>query len=145
MTQVDFYILSTDNPSDGSVLACKVAEKAFQAGHRIYIQAESNEAAARLNDLLWTFKQGSFVPHNLVDSPESSAAAAPVLIGHATIPDDQDDVLINLTDGVPASHSRFKRIAEIIHGDEQRRAAARQRYRFYRENGCRLDSHSISA
>ena len=45
--------------------ACEIAERIYAQGGRVQIVAVDQEQVARLDDLLWTFKPGSFVPHGL--------------------------------------------------------------------------------
>ena len=53
-------------------------------------------------------------------------------------------VLINLHDAAPPFFSRFERLAEIVGADEAGTAAARERFRFYRERGYELRTHNLS-
>lgn len=142
MTRIDFYITQANGAGDRRLLACRLAEKAYQLGHRIYLHTESQPEATLMDDLLWTFKQNSFIPHALY--PGADAQMTPILIGHDTEPDMAGDVLINLAHEVPPFFSRFERVAEIVDQDESRRENARARFRFYRDRGYELDSHTIS-
>lgn len=139
MTKVDFYILET--PSAQQQFVCRLAEKAWQQGHRVYIHTRDASQSQQLDDLLWTFRDGSFVPHTLDDDTE--AERAPIHIGHNGEPRHHDDVLINMDRTVPLFFSRFKRVAEVVGGDEEERQAGRERFRFYRDRGYPLDSHNI--
>ncbi len=142
MTRVDFYLLSDAASLGRERIACRLAEKAYQLGHRVYIHAESSDLARRLDDLLWTFRAGSFVPHALF--PCDASHVPPVLIGHNDAPADSHDVLINLATEVPTFFSRYERVAEVIDQDEQRKRAGRERFRFYRDRGYALETHPLS-
>ncbi len=142
MTRVDFYILQQDNPNDGQQLACRVAEKAYSQGNRVYVHTADAQQAEHIDQLLWTFRAGSFVPHARIDD-NSPEAEVPVLIGHGTEPRDHDDVLINLSPEVPLFFSRFHRVAEIISNDEEAKKLGRERFRFYRERGYPLNTHEL--
>ncbi|MEA2080825.1 MAG: DNA polymerase III subunit chi, partial [Pseudomonadota bacterium] len=63
MTQVDFYLLQDDSAQNRISFACRLADKAYRLGNRVFIHTESAEQSRRLDDLLWTFQQNSFVPH----------------------------------------------------------------------------------
>jgi DNA polymerase-3 subunit chi len=141
MTRVDFYLLN-DNAETGKNLAvCKLTHKAFSLGHRIYILAPDFAQAQHLDRLLWTFNQGSFIPHGL--GAESPDADIPVLIGYDDPPATHEDVLIQLTAQVPEFFSRFRRVAEVVNGGEEEKAQARERFRFYRDRGYALQTHKI--
>ncbi|MEQ8800377.1 MAG: DNA polymerase III subunit chi [Salinisphaeraceae bacterium] len=142
MTEVSFYIVEAEGADAGMRTACRLAEKAHDQGHRVYLHVADAAAAQTLDGLLWTFRQGSFVPH-LVATARGEQDPTPVVIGHdAEPPGDFDDVLISLTDEVPAFFSRFARSLEIV--TPANRLAARQRYRFYQERGYPLETHKIA-
>ena len=63
--QVDFYILETAAAHEQLRTACRLAEKAWHKGHRVFIHTDSKETARSLDDMLWTYRQDSFVPHAL--------------------------------------------------------------------------------
>lgn len=141
MTRVDFYISPNPTPTARQTLACRIAEKAYLKQHQVYLLAPSADAAAQLDNLLWIFRAGSFIPHCQLADP--LAMASPVVIGHAEPPPDRSDVLINLCDEVPGFFSRFSRVAEIISGDEATRQKGRERFKYYRERGYSLESHEL--
>ncbi len=142
MTRVDFYILDGAITGDGQRTACRIAEKAYRLGQKIFLHTNSAHSAAALDEFLWTFRDGSFVPHALLGS--EAATDSPVVIGQGQEPDPSHrDVLINLGDEVPLFFSRFERVAEIVAGDEATRARARERFRFYRDRGYPLNTHEL--
>jgi DNA polymerase-3 subunit chi len=141
MTHIDFFILDTPQGNAASLFACKLTEKAFRQGHQVFINTASGTQLQQLDDMLWTFRAGSFVPHVIYG--EGSAGRPPVMLGHATEPADCHDVLVNMAADVPPWFSRFDRVAELVSGDAAQRAAARQRYRFYQDRGYTMKSHHI--
>lgn len=142
MTQIDFYILADTSPTAGELFACKLVEKAYHLKHAVYIYASTQPQAQHLDELLWTFNQGSFLPHT-INSREHSTGE-PIVIGYTEQTTAFQDVLINLGEEVPAFFSQFERVAEIVSGDENSRTRARQRYKFYRDRGYALNTHNIS-
>ena len=142
MTRIDFYILNTPAVQSRQVTACRLAEKAYNMDHTIYIHTHDQEQAAQLNNLLWTFRAGSFVPHKL--HAQTTEETAPIIIGHNNEPEEHNQVLINLDEKVPMFFSRFERVAEIIGADEESKSAGRERFRFYRERGYDLQTHNLA-
>ncbi|QJD60415.1 DNA polymerase III subunit chi [Pseudomonas sp. gcc21] len=139
MTRIDFYLLSSDQPSARLEYACRLAHKAWGKGHKVYLHCASEEQAGELDALLWSFRADSFVPHGLhSDYPDE-----PVVCGYSEDPSPHHDLLINVTDATPPFFSRFSRLAEIIVEDDSVRVPARDRFRFYRERGYPLNSHPI--
>jgi DNA polymerase-3 subunit chi len=144
VTRVDFYIL--DRPANEArlILACRLTEKAVDRGYEILINTRSDEESARLNDLLWTFSQGSFLPHRIIGDDSQSNLGEPVSIGSGREPPDgRWDLLINLASEVPEFFGRFSRVAELVGPDESDKAAGRERFRYYRDRGYALQTHHI--
>lgn len=147
MTRIDFYILADDADEAASdVVACRLAGKAFGLGHAVYLHARSDEHATHLDELMWTFQQGSFVPHmraTLWQSP-GEGVPAPVLLGFdGQPPDEHWDLLINTAGSVPMFFSHYKRVAELVAPGEQARNIGRQRFQFYRDRGYELHTHRL--
>ena len=141
MTRIDFYVLPDADPAQRPLLACKLAEKAFSQGLKVYIHTADAGEAARLDDLLWTFRAGSFIPHAL--QSDDAAEPPPVLIGHDHEPHTHTDVLINLGNDIPRFFSRFERVAELVDQRTELLAQSRERFRYYRERGYELNTHQL--
>jgi DNA polymerase-3 subunit chi len=142
MLQVDFYILHTQNRRAKEIFTCQLVDKAWHQGYRIYIQTSSMQQAKQLDDLLWTFNDISFLPHDMYASGESSSLS-PILIGYSNEVCQEAEVLINRTETVPAFFAQFARIAEIIDDTPSARDTGRQRYRFYQNESSHLKVHDI--
>ncbi|MBA3564715.1 MAG: DNA polymerase III subunit chi [Gammaproteobacteria bacterium] len=157
-TRVDFYVLS-DNPGRARLtLACRIAEKAFAQAHKVYVYAASAAEAGQLDELLWTFRDTSFVPHVLADAriaPDGDELP-PVLIGHREAPGEMGtflisseirnvpiSLLINMSQDVPGFFDRFARVAELVDAGENHRRLGRERFRYYRDRGCTLETHRL--
>ncbi len=106
------------------------------------IHTPDPHAAAHLDELLWQYPDGAFVPHGVAGS--DAADVAPIGIGQGTDVPEHHDVLINLGDAVPLFFGRFERLAEIVVQEAGARAAGRERYRFYRDRGYPLHHHEIN-
>ena len=139
MTRVTFYLV--DDRAARLTAACRVIEKAYQQGLDVFVHTASTEEEARIDQLLWSFRQGSFVPHAKV---EENAPLVPVMIGAGQPPPPRlQGVLVNLADEVPMFFSRFRRLLEFIGPDEADRHGGRNRFRFYRDRGYPLETHEI--
>ena len=141
MTQVDFYILQDAQAGGRPLFTCRLTEKAFKQGRQVFINTGSSQLLQQLDELLWTFRDGSFLPHAVYAAGASDTP--PILLGHAVEPDGPSDVLINLCSEVPSFFSRFSRVAELVGGDATQLDAARERYRFYKDRGYTLNTHNL--
>ncbi|MBK8162668.1 MAG: DNA polymerase III subunit chi [Gammaproteobacteria bacterium] len=142
MPRVDFYILPGETPAARDLLCCRLAEKACKMGHKVYLHADSEAHARRLDELLWTFRAGSFLPHALLgDDPQPPPQVLIGSAGGAAPP--ARDVLINLAAAVPDFFDRFERVAEIVDQSSEVKQAGRERFRRYRERGCAPETHNL--
>lgn len=136
MQRVDFYVIDSQASRSRHDFACRLSEKAFRQGQRVYILVNSAQEQSEINELLWTFRDDSFVPHG----DHESAHGATVSTGEA---EDCRGLLINLSDRVPECAQRFERIAEVVISEPAVQSNSRNHFRFYREQGYDLHNHKI--
>lgn len=141
--RVDFYLSSSPEPDAAWLLACRIIEKAYQRGHRVFVQCKDQHDAEHLDELLWTFRDDSFIPHNL--QGEGPEPPPPVQIGFDKEPRGFNDILINMTDSIPPYFKRFNRVIELVAESEEAKAISRNHYRDYRSQGCELQMHTMPA
>lgn len=139
MTLVGFYVVQAAAPGERLQVAARLADKAFRRGHRIFINASDQRQAEELDQLLWTFRPSSFIPHGLYGQEHSETVA----IGWGQDPEGHTDLLINLQLEVPAFFSRFKRVAEVVTQEPASLAALRKSWTFYQERGYQLEKHDL--
>jgi len=140
--RVDFY-LSEDAGADARLrLACRVTEKAYLAKQKVVVLLDDADALRRFDELLWTFGDGSFVPHDSVVAPEARSEA-PVALTTGPLPADHADVLINLSGAVPPFFERFARVAELLDARPEVRAAGRERFKSYRARSIEPQTHNV--
>ena len=142
MARIDFYVLSQSGEQARQLFACRLAEKAYKLEHTVHIHTRDAATAGRIDELLWTFRDGSFVPHDRVGA-EAGAARAPVTVGCDPGYDAARDLLINLDDVIPACAGAFPRIAELVTSDEDSKQKSRRRFVTYRDEGHDLETHNV--
>ena len=139
MTRIDFYL----NAPSKLHTACKIASKAVHRQMRVLIIAPDDLVAREIDRLMWTISATGFLPHCMSSDP--LALDTPILIARNPDPLPHDEVLLNLGPQPPASFSRFKRMVEIVSGnDEADKQAARERFRFYKDRGYELHHHDLA-
>ena len=139
MTLVGFYVVQAARAEQRLQVAVRLADKAFARGHNIFINAVDEEQARTLDELLWSYRPTSFLPHALHGQEQSDTIA----IGWGQEPEGHNDLLINLQLGVPAFFSRFRRVAEVVTQDPASLEAQRRSWRFYKERGYQLEKHDV--
>ena len=139
MTRVGFYMVQAADLGQRLQVAARLADKAFQQGHRIFINAADEAQARTLDELLWSFRPASFLPHGLQGQEHSDTIA----IGWGQEPLDHNDLLINLQLDIPPFFSRFQRVAEVVTQDPDSLQALRESWKFYKERGYQLEKHDL--
>jgi len=143
VSRVDFYKLGSQDNRSRWVMACRLVEKAYAQGHTVIVHTASAADSQAIDDLLWTFRQGSFVPHARVYPGNTADSEAPVRIGESLDGLDVGDVLVNLGHEIPPGYDRYARILELVDQDEAVRQHGRNRYRLYRAAGHELHDHEL--
>jgi len=137
--RVDFYVLDSDADRARLVYACRLIEKVFLLAQTVYVHTEGAQQSSTFDELLWTFADRSFVPHELADG---ASTGAPVQIGHRE--PQPATVLVNLAAGAPEFYDRYERVAELVDGHPERREQGRRRFAWYRAQGLRPETHTVS-
>lgn len=65
LKHIYFVELSVDKKA---AFVCDIAEKLFKENNSVHIYCKEKRDLNRLDQLLWTWKQDSFVPHALVET-----------------------------------------------------------------------------
>lgn len=142
MPEVTFYLLQSQSINDRYLFACKLIEKAYRSGHFCYVLTDSDEQSQIMDDLLWTFRAGSFIPHQQYTG-EIPAVEKVILIGSLNAPQNWQKTLINLSSKYPQNFKLAERILEILDDSEETKEAGRNRYRRYQQAGAALATHKI--
>ena len=140
MARVDFYVLSQAGEHARQAFACRLAEKAWRMNNTVHIETRDHDDATRLDELLWTFRDGSFVPHHIIGD---GGRESPVTIGCQSDTVEPKDLLINLSGEIPGIAASFARIAELVSSDQDCKLMSRKRFATYRELGHTIDTHKL--
>jgi DNA polymerase III subunit chi len=145
MPQVAFHVLPSSDDRARLKFACRLTERAYLAGEQVFVALTDAAQMQQFDELLWTFADRSFVPHEPYRD-DQQWHETPVLLGCGpTQPQQAFDLLVNLSDEIPAALAHAQRVSEIVDADESRRRAGRQRYRGYRDQGVIPETHNIAA
>jgi DNA polymerase-3 subunit chi len=112
-------------------------EKTLERGWRALVRAGTPERLEILNEHLWSWSEGSFLPHGLVG--EDRAASQPVLLTTEMNNDNGADVLF-VVDGAEAGElSSFTRTILIFDGNnDDALVSAREEWRRAKENDMQV-------
>ncbi|OGT46313.1 MAG: hypothetical protein A3E83_09340 [Gammaproteobacteria bacterium RIFCSPHIGHO2_12_FULL_41_20] len=138
---VDFYILEKSTKPQSRLFICRLLEKAYQQQQLVYIHVDSPAEAEQLDTLLWTYREDSFIPHNIYSSPQPMEPS--IQIGYTEKPPHHQEILINLCHEIPIFYAQFTHIIEIVFADPNVQQLARERFRQYRSQQCVMNTHKV--
>ena len=129
MTEIAFYHLTK---SSLEAALPKLLEKTLKTGKRAVVVAGSTQRAETLNSLLWTYKQGSWLPHGA--SKDGNAEEQPIWIATDDKPLNGATFLF-LTDGTASEVvGDFERCFELFDGNDPAAVeTARKRWKAYKD------------
>lgn len=139
----DFYILNVTSQEEMYLFACKLIEKAYLKGHQIFVYCENESQAHQIDELLWSFEPKSFIPHHV--QGEGPNLPPPIQIGYIDHAKGFKDICINLSNQIPSFAHQFQRMIEIVPQNEEQKQIKRQHFRFYKEQGYQIQSHTIES
>lgn len=132
MTRVEFVKL---NRPERARILCDLAEEFYLAGQRVLVMVQDDNQGLTLDQFMWTWRQGAFVPH-VYQSGSVECHDEPVVIVAAEDNPNGADVLLM---GVPCSVDFIRHFRQVIDFaetfDDARRAESRERFRSYRDHG----------
>ena len=135
MSEVDFYLIAKPRfRDDPRLLLCELAKKAYEAGLSTVVLVRTAADAEALDDLLWSFEEDAFVPHQIAGGEDDEEAA--VLIVPPGFEAPGRALAINLRD--ECAPPEFERVKEVIPADEAERQGSRRRWAEYKQRGYTL-------
>jgi len=142
MAEVSFYILPSESTQERYEFACKLIEKAYRSGCFCYVLTDNAEQSQKIDDLLWTFRAGSFIPHQIYTG-ELPTLEKVILISSLDVPELWQKTVINLSSYCPKQFDSIERILEILDNSEVTKELGRNRYRQYQQSGVTITTHKI--
>jgi len=154
--QVDFYLIKNAINEGQLKLASRLSSKLLGLHKRVMLITENRSVSERVDALMWSFSDTSFVPHdhisNLGQNIEKENNKTPQF-NHIRITELETisqhtlsinyDVLINLCAKVPAIVEHFPRVIEIIAADNDAKTTGRLRYKEYQQKSTEIVTHQL--
>ena len=140
MPRADFYLIQKPRfREDPLLLVCELARKAFDANLPALVLARDADQAEQLDDLLWSFDDDAYIPHQIAGDDEDDLA--PVLIATPDTDTPIRQLVINLRDA--AVEGGFDRVLEVVPADDSARGPLRERWKQYKSRGFDLKKHDM--
>lgn len=140
--KIDFYLAENPQAMSHWQVACRLLGKIYQQQHQAYVLCKDQASAEHLDELLWTFRDDSFIPHNLIG--EGPSQPPPIQLGWQPPPQHHRDILLLVATPLPEQYTRFKRALVVISDDPEERDAARGLYRELQQQGLELAFHKLA-
>ncbi len=134
MTAIQFYHL-TATPLERALP--KLLEKALAAGNRILLLEENDQRRDHLNQLLWTYDPGSFLPHG--STQDGDPQDHPILLSPGLENANNANLLLVADGRTVENTDGFARILDMFDGrNDEATASARVRWKQYKGAGHTL-------
>ena len=105
-----------------------------------YIRSADEAMTDRLDELLWVFRDQSFIPHQ---REEDTAQPCAVIINHTTPPKHRE-IMLNLSLDVSPDYADYDRLIEVVSAVSEIKHAGRERFRHYNQQGHQPKHHAVS-
>ena len=138
MTRVEFII----NVPDKLAKVAELCDRALAKGRQLTVFTHDDTMSRTLQQKLWQQSATSFLPSSLAD--DVMCEFSPIVLDMRGDNLIQDDVLINLQSEHPPFFSRFRYLVELVGLEELDKAAARVRFKFYRDRGYEIKSTDMA-
>lgn len=140
MPRADFYLIQKERfREEPLLLVCELARKAFDANLSTLVLARDAEQAEQLDELLWSFDDDAYIPHQIAGDDEDELA--PVLVAGPDTNTPMRALVINLRDA--AVQGSFDRVLEVVPADDSARGPLRERWKQYKSRGFDVDKHDM--
>ena len=145
MKQATFYILNKNTLYERYLFACRLTEKAYKQGLRVALFSDSQEVSRHIDDLLWTFRPDSFLPHDYIDKENPNTQAASVfVIAPMYCPNESFDIAINLGQQPGEAPFNCERHIEIAIQDPNMLKTLRSYYKNLNTQNIPIDVHDLT-
>ncbi|MDO4640528.1 MAG: DNA polymerase III subunit chi [Neisseria sp.] len=142
MSQATFYT----HVADCAGFICRLSARAVSKGERVLVWADDEAQMARIDADLWANPPEGFLPHEIWQEGSTYPEDVPLVLAFGIdLPAVSDNtVVLNVSESfwcdapVPP-----KRVLEIVGGTPDDLAAARERFRAYRQKGFAIDHHNM--
>ena len=143
MPKASFYILNKTGTDARLQLVCSLISKAYTKQLKVYVYSEDRVLLDTLDELLWTFEEHNFLPHDVCTDHEDIDELAPVRLSTLAPPANWHDVLIQLSTHMPHFATQFNRIIEVLDQQTDTLTAGRARFAQYRTQLFEMETHTI--
>ncbi|MGX5730492.1 DNA polymerase III subunit chi [Pseudoxanthomonas beigongshangi] len=139
--RADFYLIAKPRFLEEPLrLVCELARKAYDGNHWTLILARDATQAEELDELLWSFDDEAYIPHQIAGTDEEDDLT-PVLIATPDVDAPSRALVINLRDDAYAG--TCERVLEVVPADPAARDPLRERWKQYKARGFDVNKYDM--
>jgi len=139
--RADFYLIGKPRFREQPLLlVCELARKAVHAGQPLLVLAASQAQAEALDDLMWSFDEDEFLPHQIAGMDEDEQDVEVLIAAPGQAPAMRALVLNLRDEPVPGG---FERVLEVVPADPSARGPLRERWKHYQAQGLELNKFDM--
>jgi len=135
MAKVSFYLFEK-SPERQVDSTCRLCRKILREPQRIWLYSADPALQQVLDERLWSFDAGSFIPHG-IDAPTAQVCIS------AQLPTENDWIVFNFNEQALEQFAKFSHIIEIIENHETAKQLGREKYKQYRRLGIEPQTHKL--
>ena len=140
MPRADFYLIAKPRFLEEPMkLVCELACKSYDKGLWTLILARDAAQAEALDELLWSFDDDAYIPHQIASDEEDELT--PVLIATPDMDVPSRALVINLRDYTYLG--ACDRVLEVVPADASARGPLRERWKQYKALGLDMHKHDM--
>ena len=136
---VNFY--SLEKSQDLNLSICTLIRELYKLSGQIII-CDYHSNLEKIDKLLWTFEQISFLPHKIYEP--RATLDTPILLltekylNNLLIFKEYDSIINNLDEPIVQAENHFK-VYEFVESSEEKKIISRQKYTIYKNNNFDLN------
>ena len=136
---VNFY--SLEKSQDLLLSICTLIRELYKLSGQIII-CDYHSNLEKIDKLLWTFEQNSFLPHKIYEP--RATLDTPILLlaekylNNLLIFKEYDSIINNLDEPIIQSEDHFK-VYEFVESSEEKKIISRKKYTIYKNNNFDLN------
>lgn len=139
-TSVEFLILNTN--SQWLSAAIDSLTRLYSEFERVLVVAEDRQLLEQLDELLWHNSAKQFIPYSM--DTECYSASVAVLLTDRQPERARYQALLNIGARISIKPESYRAVVELVNTDETSKEQARERYKQYRQRGCRVSHKELS-
>jgi len=121
MAKVSFYLFEKSNERQVQS-TCRLCRKILKQPAQIWLYCENTDLQQQLDEQLWSFDPGSFIPHG-IDQEQASICIS------SRLPQESDWIVFNFNNQALEQIDKFSHIIEIIENNESAKQLGREKFK----------------